>query len=37
MHEETREEPEGIALDYAGMRCGRETAGPGSVGAREAV
>ena len=37
MHEETREEPEGTALDYAGTRCGRETAGPGSVGAREAV
>jgi hypothetical protein len=35
--ENAEKKPEGIALDYAGVRCGRETAGPGSVGAREAV
>jgi len=37
MHEKTTRRPEGIALDYAGLSCGRKTAGPGSVGAREAV
>jgi len=37
MHEKREKNPEGIALDCAGRFAVYETAGPGSVGARDAV
>lgn len=37
MHEKREKKPEGIALDNRGNDCGQMTAGPGSVGARDAV